>query len=298
MVCNLQFHVFYILEILPSALLASLIMRKGFSFLCLLLLVTQVTLADKVISDLNFLKGDWAIVGVPVHNYQMLPIQNELKTFLSKDRALMLEIQAKWDLPVTFEDKCDYHYALKFYKDGLLMKTLKLNLYCGYLASDGLAYEFNPAEFERFRTRSAPVGWSRISFADLGRLKDAVSKLDRADEVYWYEDVEPYRYSGFFMVSANRLPWNADLDSLEQAVHKMIRKRGGSNQFYLKKYYHLIQGDHLFARYLVNCEESLANKIDQGNQYLGWRSHLHNTDSVRIVAIGINQRRYWELMNR
>jgi hypothetical protein len=272
-------------------------MQKILSFLCLLLLTIQASFATKVISDLNFLKGDWALVGVPVHNYQMLPIQDELQTFITKDRALMLEIQAKWDLPVTYEDKCDYHYALKFYKDGELVKTLNLNLYCGYLSSDGMAYEFNPAEFERFRARSKPVGWSRISFSDLNRLKDAVTKLDRTKEVYWYEDVEPYRYSGFFMLSINRLPWNADLDSLQREVEKTVRRRGGSDQFYVKKYFHIIEGDQLFARYLVNCEETLAQRIERGDYQLGWRSHLQNTDSVRIVAIGITQRRYWELMN-
>lgn len=273
-------------------------MHKILSLFCLLLLTAHFSFADKVISDLNFLTGDWALVGVPIHNYQMLPIQEELKTFISKDRALMLEIQAKWDLPITYEDKCDYHYALKFYKDGELVKTLNLNLYCGYLSSGGMAYEFNPIEFERFRSRSAPVSWSRISFADLGRLKDVVSKLDGTDEVYWYEDVEPYRYSGFFVLSVNQLPWNADLDSLQREVEQTVRKRGGSNQFYVKKYFHLIQGDQLFARYLVNCEETLAKRIEKNDYQLGWRSHLQNTDSVRIVAIGISQRRYWELMNR
>ena len=274
-------------------------MRQKTLLLCLLLLTTHFSFAAKIISDLNFITGDWALVGVPIHNYQMLPIQEDLKTFISKDRALMLEIQAKWDLPVTYEDKCDYHYALKFYRDGELVKTLKLNLHCGYLSTEGMAYQFNPAEFERFRTRSSPVSWSRISFADMNRLKQTVSRLDDAGEVYWYEDVEPYRYSGFFMISVSGLPWNANLDSLQREVEKNVQKRSGNNPFYVKKYFHMVQGSTLSARYLVNCEESLAQRIERDNHYykLGWRSHLHNTDSVRIVAIGINQHRYWELMN-
>ena len=34
---------------------------------------------------MDFSSGDWALVGVPVHNYRMMPIQEELGTFVTKD---------------------------------------------------------------------------------------------------------------------------------------------------------------------------------------------------------------------
>ena len=39
----------------------------------------------------------------------------------------------------------------------------------------------------------------------------------------------------------------------------------------------------------------LAQRLE-GNLTLDWRSHLHNKDSVSILAIGIDEKRYRKLM--
>ncbi|RMG17230.1 MAG: hypothetical protein D6730_24220 [Bacteroidetes bacterium] len=266
-----------------------------FTFLWLICILTAHS--RHVFGHLNFAQGQWALVGVPLHNYKALPVQKELGTFITKDATFMQQIQQDWDLEMTFEDKCDYHYALKFYLDGKLVETAKLNLYCGYLTVDGFSYTFDPQEFERFKQHANPIHWSRISFADLHLLKKAIQKLDTTEDVYWYEDVQQYQYPGYFMFGINALPWSADLDSLYQAVTAQIRIQTHSSDFYLQKYYHLIRGDYLYVRYILNCEPSLAGQLDF-KQTLGWRSHLAGKDSVRIVAIGIDEQRYWELMRQ
>ncbi|WNJ17763.1 hypothetical protein [Pontibacter sp. G13] len=253
--------------------------------------------AERVLEDLDFNSGNWAMIGVPLHNYKLLPIQEELGTFVSRDLSMMKKIQEAWDLDVTYDSKCDYHYALKFYEDGKLIKTLTLNLHCGYLTYQGLSYEFSPNEFELFRNNSTPIAWSRISFKDLGLLKEAVSTLDNRKDIFWYDDVHQYVYPGFFMISVNNIPWNSDLDSLHQVVHDKMIERTASTEFYLQEYFHVIRGDKLFVRYVVNCEEHLAGILEKGVS-LPWRPHIQAGDSVSILAIGIDETKYRQLMGQ
>ncbi|MDB4286067.1 hypothetical protein N9933_02075 [bacterium] len=270
---------------------------KSFSLSIILLICFSSSLfGKKILGDLNFQEGKWAIVGIPLHNYKFLPIQSELGTFIIKNKDAISRIQYNWDLEPTFEDKCDYHYSLKFYKDNILVRTVKLNLFCGYLTWDGLSYEFGPINFEEFKASSNEIEWSRITFSDLNLLEKAVKTLDSKSNVYWYEDVSPYYYPGYFMVGVNRLPWNVNMDSLDREIHTMVATRSSSDAFYLKKYFHVIRNDRMYVRYLVNCSEEFSYLFPREDQYLQWRSHLHGRDSVRIVAIGVDQEKYRRLM--
>lgn len=274
-------------------------MKRISSLLVLILLSSTFLHAEKIIGDLDFTKGDWAMVGVPLHNYKKLPIQEELSTFISKDISLMQEIQQGWDLEMTFDDKCDYHYALKFYNGRELVRTITLNLYCGYATYDGLSYDFNPKEFERLKTGSSKIPWSRISFSDVGLMKKAIDMLNDTEGVYWYEDVEQYKFSGSFMLTIGDMSWNTDLDSLKTAVGKRVYDLGRSREFHVQEYYHQIINGKLKVRYIVSCEESLAKRLEiRSGVYLPWRSHMHNKDKVSILAIGIDESKYWRLMNR
>ena len=127
----------------------------------------------------------------PIHNFQMLPVQSQLGTFVSEDKKLMQSIQTKWDLKMTFRDKCDYHYEMKFYLDGALKRTLKVNLVCGTLYDDGISYQFSPQLFEEVRKSAKPVDWSRITFGNLDLLRKAINVLDNTPGVFWYKDVQP-----------------------------------------------------------------------------------------------------------
>lgn len=269
--------------------------------LCILIFILALVPAQlnakKVLSDFNFSTGEWTLVGIPVHNYKALPIQRELGTFFIREPQALLNLQKLWDLEVTFDDKCDHHYALKFYKGKELMRTLKLNLYCGYLSLEGLSYVFDPMHFEALRASAKTVDWSRISFADLELLKQAITTLDRKPDIFFYDDVKPYRYTGFFMMGVGNLPWNANLDSLDKALNSKIVAQTGKQDFYLKKYFHLVQGDKLSVRYIVNCEPVFARSLPKEMIYMPWRSHLHNADSVRVVAVGLDRARYLRVMD-
>jgi hypothetical protein len=254
--------------------------------------------AFQILENLDFSRGEWTVIGVPLHNYKQLPIQQDLGTFVLRDANLMQVLQNEWDFDMTFDDKCDYHYALKFYRDGQLMRTLDLNLFCGYLTYEGLSYRFDPQAFSVIQRQAQRVDWSRITFGDLDVLKRAVETLDRSEEVYWYEDVYQYTYPGFFMLSINGLPWYTDRDSLQHVVSDKLVERVGSSDFYLQEYFHVIRNDQVFIRYIINCEPELADRLDPRYIHVGWRSHLHNRDSISILAIGINEDRYRRLMRR
>ncbi|MEM6261311.1 MAG: hypothetical protein AAGI38_02305 [Bacteroidota bacterium] len=264
--------------------------------LVLALLVFSFLDARPIFSGLNFGETGWAMVGVPIHNYKSLPIQQELGTFIVKDRNFMRQIQQSWDFPITFENKCDHHYAIKIYHNNQLVRTLKINLYCGYITFDGMAYEFNPDLFEAFRNNASSIDWSRISFVDQGLLNDAIVTLDNRTDVYWYEDVYPYTFPGYFMIGLNNLPWNTDMDSLKQVVHTAVSNQTRSNDFYLQTYFHIVKGDNMTVRYLVNCKEELSERFPYHQQFLKWRSHLADRDSIHIVAIGIDQEKYKRIM--
>ena len=116
-----------------------------------------------------------------------------------------------------------------------LAKTLSLNLYCGYITVDGLSYKFDPNNFSYFANQAEKVSWSRISFQDLDLLKTAIATLDKAPDVYWYEDVEQYNYPGFCMINVNGLHWDTDLDSLYQVVQNKIVEKTRLQGFLLAK---------------------------------------------------------------
>jgi hypothetical protein len=267
----------------------------GLAFL--LLLIPFSVSAKALLQELSFERGDWAMVAVPLHNYHLLPVQQELGTFITRDKSFLRDLQDRWDFESTYDDDCDYHYALKFYQGKNLVKTLMINLYCGYITMDGLSYEFNPDEFQLFKKHAKSVAWSRISFANMDILKEAIYTLEDAANVYWYEDVKQYQYDGFFMLNLNNLPWTTNLDSLSNAVDNAIINKTGGNEFYLQKYFHQIYGNKMSVRYLVNCDEHTGQMLSS-YAVIPWRSHLHSQDSVRVVAIGVDKKKYKKLMRR
>ncbi|MFK7921531.1 MAG: hypothetical protein AB8H47_06215 [Bacteroidia bacterium] len=265
-------------------------------FLAFLLSANLIT-AKNILGDLALQKGKWALVGVPLHNYQLIPMQQELGTFITTNKSLLNDLQSEWDFEPTFEDDCDYHYSLKFYQDKQLVKTVLLNLHCGYVTIEGRSYHFFPENFERLKNQANSISWSRISFGDLNVLKKAVNTLSSSPEIYWYEDVKQYEYDGFFMLNLNNLPWNTDLDSLQLTLQSAIERKTGSTDFYLQEYFHIVQGEKMSARYLVNCDAYTGESLS-AYAMVPWRSHLHNRDSVRILAIGLDRRKYQRLMNK
>jgi len=157
-------------------------------------ILIQPLQAKRVLEGLDFQQGEWAMIGVPLHNYKALPIQEELGTFITRDKGFMKKLKESWDFPLTLDNSCDHHYSLKIYQDGRLVRTLEMNLHCGYVTLEGLSYSLDPSEFDRFRRSSQSIPWSRITFNDPSMLKDAIEVLEKQKDVFWYEDVSPYKY--------------------------------------------------------------------------------------------------------
>lgn len=261
------------------------------AFITCLFCLQPAVFADYILRGMNFSQGKWAMVGVPLHNHMLVPIQKELRTFITNDQVFLADLQRTWNFEQTFDDKCDYHYALKFYQNNTLVRTFEINLYCGYITIEGMSYLFPAKEFERFRAQANIIPWSRISYADLQALQNAIFTLEKSPDVYWYDDVNPYKYPGFIMLGLDNLPWSSDMDSLGATLSDWIVGQTGRTEFYLKKHFHYLKNDRLHVRYLVNCHESLSWKLPPGT-FLPWRSHLFNKDSVVILALGIDRQSY------
>lgn len=270
---------------------------KKLAFFFLVIFAFSHLQADKIFQDLDFSSGEWVMVGVPLHNYQLLPIQQELGTFICKDLSFMKEIQRNWDFEYTNEDNCDYHYTIKFYRNKEQMRTYTLNLYCGYITVDGLSYSFDPSLFDKVKKMAKAVDWSRINFSDEKMLRKAISALNQAPDVYWYEDVKPLQYKGFFMMGLRGLSWDVNMDSLYKATTNFIIEKTGKRDFYLKENFYSVDGDLMYVSYQVNCNEEMNRHIPKiPNALTNWKLHVNQGDTIRVVAIGVNETRYHKLM--
>lgn len=273
--------------------------RRLLFFLLLAALTPSFSLAESILGGFDFSRGGWALVGVPVHNYQNLPIQTELGTFVTEDMSLLQTLQRRWNFDMTFDDKCDYHYTLKLYHNGELKETMMLNLFCGYITLDGWSYSFPAPEFDLIKDQARTIPWSRIRFEDPETLKRAITTLDATTDVYWYEDVQQYMFPGYFMIAVNNLHWNTDRDSLHSVVSDYLFDLSSSDQFYLQEYYYLITDGNMVVKYIVNCSEDMASLLaDKSSAYFRWKSHFQESDgTISILAIGIDQQRYKNLMD-
>jgi len=266
-----------------------------------LLSVCSAARAENILSSLDFDGGSkWALIGVPITNYKALPIQRDLGTFITQDIDLMKKLQQDWDLDITFDDNCDAHYLLKFYKDGELALSLKVNLYCGYLDANQLGYQFDPSEFERFRTDTKSISWAKITFGNQTLLQKAIQKMGNAEGIYWYDNsVQSYLYPGYFMAQCPNLPWDADNDSARFRLEVQLEMTtGDSVNYYIEE--HLVEvADDLNTKrisYKVHCDQDFSTKATIQNRYMQWRSHWASTDSISIIAIGVDKKRYQEIM--
>ncbi|MCI4671510.1 MAG: hypothetical protein MRZ79_25430, partial [Bacteroidia bacterium] len=169
---------------------------------------------------------------------------------------------------------------------------------CGYVSLNGLSYSIDPSEFDTFRKNSRPIPWSRITFSEPAMLKKAISVLEKQKDVYWYEDVSPYKFTGYFMINLDGLAWDTDMDSLKALVRQKIVEKSGTQNFYLKEYYRYSHDKVMDIRYLVNCEPYLADLLTK-YQYLPWRAHIPNKfTEIHILALGIDEKSFRKLMGQ
>jgi hypothetical protein len=274
-------------------------MRKSLFLLPLLfLLLAARAEARKLLEELDFSSGRWVMIGVSLHNHKPLAIQEEVGTFIVKEPVILNKIRNKWDFEENYDDYCDYHYALKFYKDGELMLTLKANLDCNYITLGGFSYNFTSADFEEFKMYYTPIRWSRIRYEDMDLLQKAIDKLDVAPGVYWYGDVHQYEFDGHFMTSQFHAPWNADRDSLAAEYTEKLRKETGREDFYVDVWAWYLNDDwsEMELRYNVYCNQDFFKAYKGDDVTIGWRSHLSQQLFIQIMVIGLNKEEYFKLM--
>ena len=274
-------------------------MWKKIGSLCLLaLMVCQGAHAKRLLDDLDLSTGRWEMVGVSLTNYQPVPIQDKLGTFIMSDPLAMRQIQQKWDFEEVYEDYCEYHYALKFYRNGDLMKTLRVNLRCNYITDEAFSFRFTEKEFTEFQRTFKPIRWSRIRFSDLDLLQTAVTQLDRMPGVYWYGDVKQFNFDGEFSVTVDDLPWNVNRDSLVAEITELLHKRTGREDFYITQKYWLLSEDweKMSLKLNVFCDESFYKAYNLGGVVTSWRNHLSDQSFVQIVVIGMNKEEYFAAM--
>lgn len=273
-------------------------MLKRIAFLVLLLMGTQLS-AKSLLADLDFSSGRWVMVGVSLHNYRLLPIQMDLGTFIVKDPAVLREMKQDWDFEEKFDDYCDYHYALKFYRNGDLVKTLKLNMVCNYVTDGGLSYEYDEEDFMAFRKHYQAIRWSRIRFKNLELLQESVPILDQLPGVYWYGDVQQYNFDGEFSINVSDIPWNADRDSVIAEVTHALQDRYKRDDFYVTTKYWLISDDFnwMTMRLNVYCDQDFFRNYDRDDVITRWRNHFSEQSFVQIMVIGLSKKEYFAKMH-
>lgn len=274
--------------------------RKLILFALILLAGFQIQ-AKKLLDDIDLNTGRWVMVAVSLHNYHTLPIQTELGTFMIEDRYILKQMKSEWDFEEMYDDYCDFHYAVKFYRNGELMKTLRVNLLCNYIDMGGFSYSFTERDFMKHKRYFKPVKWSRIRFRDLDLLKVAVNKIDEIPNVYWYGDTKQYNFEGSFMIGRNHLPWNVNRDSVVQDITEELRTKYGRDDFLVETHVWYLSDDweEMSMRFNVYCNPEFYSvyKEDTMNYVMAhWRDHLSEQSFVQVVVIGMSKEDYFRTM--
>jgi hypothetical protein len=261
--------------------------------------------AYQLLAGLSFNDGAaWEVIAVSLHNYAITPQQTAYKTFIVRDVPLFSQLQASWDFPLMFRDVCEYHYIIKVYRNKALVKSFKLNLLCNYITDGAFSYQFDPNQFELLAKKRLPVPWSRIWFKDIENLRKGLGKLAQDQRVYFYHDTRPYESDGYFLYGIKDIPIRADRDSLQRAVAEDVARAAGisAEVVYVVPHLFTLESDKtLFFRYKVYCASADAERFQKlypQGVVTGWRSHHAFEPEIPIVVVGVNEKRYWEIVRQ
>lgn len=249
-----------------------------------------------LLQDLDFSDGEWELVGVSLHNYWIVPIQNEIRHFVLRNREILQDMKKNWVFEQTYNDYCEHHYALRFYKNGKMMKFLKINLHCGYISDGGLSYKMDSTQFVKYKKYFFPLKLSRVGYRSLTNIRKAINILLQQKDVWLYYDHIPYNYDGFFVVKIDSLPWNANRDSVQLEMKKKITSLTASSNFYLKQFIYFIDDGIQSIRYEVYCSKELAQKVPDNMITAGWRGHFEFSDRIDLIFVGISKSEYFQLV--
>ncbi|MCS7152750.1 MAG: hypothetical protein N2253_02735 [Bacteroidia bacterium] len=259
----------------------------------------SVVLLYAVLGGLDFSQGEWSLVGVSLPNYAPHPLQQRFSAFIVQDKSILQAMQSLWEGQTFYEDYCDYHYVLKLYRGRRLIKTLKVNLRCGYITEGVFSYTFSPEWLERFAGSFRPIHWSRVWFRQNENLRNAVRALLEAPEVFFYEEPEPYLYGGRFIIALDSLHWRIDRDSLYRTVKAQIERAFPPGKAYVRPYFFFMDDKALLHfRFEVFCEKQDYEKYGKSLQVsVGWQPHIGPGEAKRLILIGINRERFFAYVN-
>jgi hypothetical protein len=254
--------------------------------------------AEKILAEYNFSEGNWEMIGITLHNYHPVDLQKTLGTFIIKDKETILKIQENWDFDAYYSEHCDYHYALKLYKDQELVQTLRVNLHCNYISTGIFTYQFDPELLAALKSKAVPISWSRIRFQDITNMRIAIRKLKSEKDVYMYHDVKPYEYDGYFVIGKNNLDWGANKDSIQKIVVQQLIEALGTDHFYIQPFLmHMTETDKMALRFEVYCDEHIAKKYEYDDITAEWRSHTAYNDFLQLIVIGTNKERFMQIVS-
>ena len=276
-------------------------MRKLLLIFVLITGLTTPLSAKKILQGLDLSSGEWIMVGVPLYNYNMQPLQTSLGAFHCKVRLVLQDMQNNWEFEEFYDDYCDYHYALKFYQNGDLKKSLLVNLTCQYITDGNFSYKFPKSFFTQHQSLYRKTAWSRIRYGSLDALKIAVNEINQHDDLYWYGDVKQYDFNGSFMLGYENLPWNANKDSIISALGDQLSDSLQTDKFYIttRCWYLSDDFEKMSLRLMVFCNQDLYTQYTKQKNNLAlskWRNLLSNQNFIQVMVIGINKERYFKMM--
>lgn len=256
--------------------------------------------AKHLLADLNFDSGTWEMVCISVYNHNPSKLQQRLGTFALQSKRILREMQQNWNFRPMYEDHCDYHFVLKFYRDKELMKTLRVNVVCNYISEGVFSYDFNPELLLANETHHQKQPWSLVRFKSLEQLRAAVPRLQAAPMVYIYQDVKPYEHDGYFILGTPDLHWNVDRDSVLKAVQARVRQKFGDDRFYVVPYIFFMNEKYeISLRFIVYCSKEQARKFGDKDVRASWRSHFDYRDPddlIEIVVVGVDDKSYFKVV--
>lgn len=257
--------------------------------------MSVIILLYALLGDLDFTQGDWSLIGVSLPNYAPHPLQQRFSAFIVQDRAVLQQMQNLWQGRTFYEDYCDYHYVLKLYRGRQLMKTLKVNLRCGYITEGVFSYTFSPEWLERFSGSFRPIHWSRVWFRRNENLKTAVHALLEAPDVYFYDEPEPYLYSGRFVIAVDSVHWRTDRDSLYRSVKTTIEAAFPPGRAFVRPYFFFMDDRSLLHfRFEVFCERADYERYGRNLPVsVRWQPHIGEGEARRIILIGVNREKFF-----
>lgn len=267
-------------------------------FIALISAVPARALDYPLLAGLDFTQGNWSLIGVSLHNAAPIPEQTEWGTFMITDRNQLLAIQEAWRGPLAFNDFCDYHYAIKLYKDDALVKTILLNLRCNYATTEGLAYTFTAEQLHLLKPERR-LPWSRIRFTDMERVRLALARLPRHKQIFFYEPYAELQYDGFVTLALNGRHWREPRVQLMDSLSNLIEASLGHRGFHLEEYAQFTDDAITYDyRYKLYLNEPSAQRLPPGLATLSWQAHLAHAPHIQLIVVGINERDYRRIMNQ